>query len=212
MALKIDSDPPRYGPDAVTDEEFQRWLREALGLDELPAQEHPGHGSQKVHGRRRGGGSVVEDWEQAHRRDGVESGLIIYADGTTEEFTSGYREALQLSARQLQNLKGATFTHNHPINGSPLSWSDIAIAVMADAAEIRSISKDGWVSSFKAPGGSWTNAKGGIDGAYKVAVEPSVVFGTIRANTQKEVNQLLNDHSRKMADEVGGTYTFEKVK
>lgn len=161
-----------------------------------------------------GAGSLRQacvDFETIHSGDKRESGLIVHSDGVREMITSGREDVIELSDKQIESLKGAAFTHNHPINGAPLSWADVGVGIKGDAAEMRSVSKDGYVSALLAPKGSWKNAPGGIEEAYAEAVSPRVVFGAMRADGQKEINDFLNESWKKLAEKTGATYTFVKA-
>lgn len=151
-------------------------------------------------------------WEEANFQLPKEHLYGIARDGRILTKTSGRDDAVEIDDQLAKDLEGGAFTHNHPINGSPLSYPDVAIGIAADARFIRSVSKDGYVSTLEAPPGGWKSLGAeDFEWAYKRAMSPEIVFGAMRANGQKELNNLLNDYWGKFAKEFNASYVFEKV-
>lgn len=79
--------------------------------------------------------------EMAIRRDANETAVVIGADGVERFRTTGKPDQVVIPAVAVPLLADATFTHNHPRDGT-FSLSDVRNAAASNVAELRAVGPD----------------------------------------------------------------------
>ena len=92
----------------------------------------------------------IKDVENKNRNLKYEKGTVFDKDGNViKEISTGNEGEINLEGENLDYMKGAILTHNHP-DGSPISAADIATGfVNADLAELRATTIQGGTYSLK---------------------------------------------------------------
>lgn len=85
--------------------------------------------------------TVAVGIENSIRRDAVETGVLIGADGLILVRRSGGTNSVQFTVAELRRATGATFTHNHPAGFGP-SLDDIKLGAQYGLKEVRVVTTD----------------------------------------------------------------------
>lgn len=76
--------------------------------------------------------------EESIRRDDLETGVFISPSGETLLRRTGSPDRVSFTVAELANMRGATFTHNHP-SRAPFSHHDLALAGEIGLFELRAV-------------------------------------------------------------------------
>ena len=109
-------------------------------LSEIAVKHLAGQHDQVTHGHGGGGREQtikkVEDEMSRMSYTDNERAVIVARDGGVILDKHGGENEVEFSAQEVDKMRGATLTHNHP-NGSSFSETDIDFAGVADLSEVR---------------------------------------------------------------------------
>jgi hypothetical protein len=80
-------------------------------------------------------------WENQVRNEQIEHGAFFDAKGTVILAKQGLQSSVGFTPTELQQVKGALFSHNHP-SGNSFSAGDIVLASECKLVELRAVSPD----------------------------------------------------------------------
>lgn len=154
---------------------------------------------------------VLQEWftreEDGYRSKRFETALIQDKNGNITKISDQNEGQVRLSDSALAKLDGAVFSHNHPRSGAPPpSPNDVYVGVAGNVAELRVVtSKETF--SIKPPTGGWDNVKGEKKDLLGDIISPKIYFGTLRANSNKEIDTMLHEHWTDLSKQYGFTYS-----
>lgn len=157
-------------------------------------------------------GMSVEEAEAAIRSAKVEHLAIYDAEGKQlMRLTSGHPRMVEIPPEAIRVIKatpgGCIFTHNHPSNGS-LSAEDVAMAINADAKEMRAIGSLGAQFSLKRPAQGW-----GVDNplkAQKLGLELQFAYEAAVAKARGRMDNHLREHGGTPGDATHPAFSQEQ--
>lgn len=76
--------------------------------------------------------------EDRIRRDEIETGAAFAADGRLVVMKKGAADQVEFTVAEQRGMRGTTFTHNHPLDGT-FSLADMAMAHQIRLAELRAV-------------------------------------------------------------------------
>ncbi len=119
--------------------------------------------------------------EDEIRRDSKETGAFFAADGRELLRRQGEPDMVTFLESELSQLRGATFTHNHPGGGGP-SVADVALASEFGFAEARAVTSEfrHSLSGLPAlPAAQWQREYDATEGVVASALRESVRTGAL---------------------------------
>lgn len=163
-------------------------------------------------GRSRALDDSIRTAERRIRNEAIEEAHVVAADGSVLLAKGGTKSQVAFTTAEVQLMKNATLTHNHPAGSWGFSDADVNIAIAADMAEMRSVTRDRQVSSLLRPPGGWgvspTEAVRVFNETSRQiasAIGPLVQAGRI---TVAEAQQRhFRDVAERLAGRFGWTYS-----
>ena len=170
---------------------------------------------------------IVHRYEDQIKDLPTEKALIIDDKGRVILAKGGDRTSVEFTVDEVDKMKGAIVTHNHPnlgwgkddarSKGFSFSYADMELAIIADVKEMRAVS-NGYRHSLKPGSGGWNDMKWNkLDSTYK-KYEKEVYgeFATkiITGNIKRDVAEVDYHHeiNRRTAKELGIIYKREEIK